>query len=155
MARRGGIMDGDLDGDKEFKRLLAGTDDPNAPQTFRKRFREAAKALVEAGELSQEYFDSLFGQDIPERLAQNITQRARFLMDEEELSEGEKEILNKRATVYRDLTDLNKQFVSSILNDTRQIQRARAELNAAFALDMSGIKDARTLDQARVKSNIN
>jgi len=141
-------------GEKGFKRLLEGGY-AEAPQEFRKKFREAAKALVEAGELSQEYFDSLFGQNIPERLAQNITQRARFLMDEEELSEGEKEILNKRATVYRDLTDLNKQFVSSILNDSRQIQRARAELNAAFALDMSGIKDARTLDQARVKSNIN
>ena len=145
----------DAGGSEAFSRMQEGTDDPNAQHTFRAAFEAAARTLQQAGELHQDYIDEFFGPHVPQSIQRTITQRMRFDMQAEELSEGESQVLSKRATIYRDLTDLNKQFISSILNDTRQIQRARAELNAAFALDMSGIKNARTLDQAGVKSNIN
>ena len=122
---------------------------------FENAFKAASENLVKSGEIAEEYFDTIFGTKVPEELRDTVLMANKQLFAYEKFSQAEREFLNKRATVYADQTDANKKFIGQLLDDSLNLQRAKAAFQASQKVELGKNVIAQRMQATRDASAIN
>ena len=115
---------------------------------------KAAFALTRSGELHEDYYDSLFGDNAIEGLARLVVSTNRYTFEREQFSEAEEEFFNKKAKVYADQTDLNKKFIGQLLDDSLNMIKAKQAIQTSMQIDLGKIANDRKLMAARNQSAV-